>query len=237
MRRKRRKEGRGDKTIQTRLQLQFAELQDTIYARMVVKVGERQYWEVWAKRVADIAEKQIAGIRRLVQNADVREVFAGFVESLRENINPTIDEGQAIEMLSQHMITRPVFEALFENYSFNEHNPVSKSMQQMIQILEENAFTKDTESLKDFYTSVQKTAKGLDNAAARQSVIVKLYDNFFKTAFPKMVEQLGIVYTPVEVVDFIVHSVEDVLRKEFGRGLTDENVHILDPFTGTGTYC
>ncbi|MCZ0859711.1 DEAD/DEAH box helicase family protein [Methanocorpusculum sp. MG] len=226
----------GDKTIQTRLQLQFTELQDTIYARMVVKVGERQYWEVWAKQVADIAEKQIARIRRLVQNTDVMEVFAEFVESLRENINPTIDEEQAIEMLSQHMITRPVFEALFENYSFAEHNPVSKSMQDMIRVLEENAFEKDTESLEKFYTSVRETAKGLDNAEARQSVIVKLYDNFFRTAFPKMVEQLGIVYTPVEVVDFIVHSVDDVLRKEFGRGLTDENVHILDPFTGTGTF-
>lgn len=226
----------GDTTIQARLQLQFEELQDTIYAKMVMKVGERQYWEMWAKQVADIAEKQIARIRRLVQNADVMEVFAEFVESLRENINPTIDEEQAIEMLSQHMITRPVFEALFENYSFAEHNPVSRSMQDMIRILEENAFEKDTESLEKFYTSVRETAKGLDNAEARQSVIVKLYDNFFRTAFPKMVEQLGIVYTPVEVVDFIVHSVDDVLRKEFGRGLTDEDVQILDPFTGTGTF-
>ena len=115
-------EGRASaKTIQTRLQLQFEELKDTIYARMVVKVGERQYWELWAKRVADIAEKQIGRIKKLVKNTDVMEVFSGFVSSLQENINPTIDEDQAIEMLSQHMITKPVFEALFENYSFAEH--------------------------------------------------------------------------------------------------------------------
>lgn len=224
------------KTIQTRLQLQFEELKDTIYARMVVKVGERQYWELWAKRVADIAEKQIGRIKKLVKNTDVMEVFSGFVSSLQENINPTIDEDQAIEMLSQHMITKPVFEALFENYSFAEHNPVSKSMQKMIGILEENAFEKDTESLSKFYDSVKETAKGLDNAEAKQAVIVKLYDNFFKMAFPRMVEQLGIVYTPIEVVDFIIHSVDDVLKKEFGRSLTDENVNILDPFTGTGTF-
>lgn len=230
-------EGRASaKTIQTRLQLQFEELKDTIYARMVVKVGERQYWELWAKRVADIAEKQIGRIKKLVKNTDVMEVFSGFVSSLQENINPTIDEDQAIEMLSQHMITKPVFEALFENYSFAEHNPVSKSMQKMISILEENAFEKDTESLSKFYDSVKETAKGLDNAEAKQAVIVKLYDNFFKMAFPRMVEQLGIVYTPIEVVDFIIHSVDDVLKKEFGRSLTDENVNILDPFTGTGTF-
>ena len=228
--------GAAAKTIQTRLQLQFEELKDTIYARMVVKVGERQYWELWAKKVADIAEKQIGRIKRLVKNTDVMEVFSGFVSSLQENINPTIDEDQAIEMLSQHMITKPVFEALFENYSFAENNPVSKSMQKMIGILEENAFEKDTKDLKNFYDSVRKTVKDLDNAEARHTVIIKLYDNFFKNAFPRMVDQLGIVYTPVEVVDFIIHSVDDVLRKEFGRALTDENVNILDPFTGTGTF-
>jgi predicted helicase len=76
----------------------------------------------------------------------------------------------------------------------------------------------------------------IDNAEGKQRVIVELYDKFFKTAFPKMVEKLGIVYTPVEVVDFIIYSVNDILKKEFGRGLTDENVNILDPFTGTGTF-
>ena len=237
--------GRGDdsdgnpskrKEIQTRLVLQFEQLQDTIYARMVMKVGDRQYWENWAKKVADIAEKQIGRIKNLVKNPDVMDVFAEFVESLRNNINESIDDDQAIEMLSQHMITKPVFEALFENYSFAENNPVSKSMQKMIDILEENSFDKDTESLSKFYDSVRETVKGIDNSEGRQKVIVRLYDNFFKTAFPKMVEQLGIVYTPVEVVDFILHSVDDVLKEEFGRSLSDENVNVLDPFTGTGTF-
>lgn len=229
-------DGKARKTIQSKLALQFGELQETIYARMVVKVGERQYWELWAKKVADIAEKQIGRIKNLVKNTDVMEVFADFVQSLRENINESIDEDSAIEMLSQHMITKPVFEALFENYSFAENNPVSKSMQKMIEILEENSFDKDTESLSKFYDSVRDTVKGIDNVEGRQSVIVKLYDNFFKAAFPRMVEQLGIVYTPIEVVDFIIHSVDDILKKEFKRSLTDENVNILDPFTGTGTF-
>ena len=109
-------------------------------------------------------------------------------------------------------------------------------MQQMLDTLEDQAFAKDTEALQKFYDSIRTKIEGIDNAEAKQAVIVKLYDNFFRVAFPKMVEQLGIVYTPVEVVDYIVHSVDDILQKEFGRSISDENIHILDPFTGTGTF-
>ena len=90
--------------------------------------------------------------------------------------------------------------------------------------------------MQKFYESVKMRAAGIDNAEGKQRIIIELYDKFFKTAFPKMVEKLGIVYTPVEVVDFIIHSVNDVLKKEFGRSISDENIHILDPFTGTGTF-
>ena len=233
--------GKGNKdsyleTIQTQLIRQFDELQDKIYARMVEKVGDREYWENWAKKVGNISENQIGRIKNLVKNPDVMDVFAEFVESLRNNINESIDEDQAIEMLSQHMITKPVFEALFENYSFAENNPVSKSMQKMIDILEENSFDKDTESLSKFYNSVRDTVKGIDNPENRQKIIIKLYDNFFQNAYKKVVQKFGIAYTPVEIVDFILHSVDDVLKKEFGRSLSDENVNILDPFTGTGTF-
>ena len=140
-------------------------------------------------------------------------------------------------MLAQHIITQPVFEALFEGYSFVRNNPVSKAMQAMLEHLEQGSnLTKDSDTLQKFYESVRKRAEGIDNAEGKQRIIIELYDKFFKAAFPKMVEQLGIVYTPVEVVDFILHSVDGVLRSEFGRGLTEENVHILDPFTGTGTF-
>ena len=223
-------------TIQTQLIRQFDELQNIIYARMVEKVGDREYWENWAKKVGKISENQIGRIKNLVKNSDVMDVFAEFVESLRNNINESIDEDQAIEMLSQHMITKPVFEALFENYSFAENNPVSKSMQKMIDILEENSFDKDTESLSKFYNSVRDTVKGIDNPENRQKIIIKLYDNFFQNAYKKVVQKFGIAYTPVEIVDFILHSVDDVLKEEFGRSLSDENVNILDPFTGTGTF-
>ncbi|HOL08344.1 MAG TPA: helicase-related protein, partial [Methanomassiliicoccaceae archaeon] len=219
-------EGKFGEGIQMKLQLEFEELQDTVYARMVMKVGDRQYWEQWAASVAEIAEKQIARLSDLVKHEGIKDTFNGFLSELRQNINPEISKEQAIEMLSQHMITKPVFEALFENYSFAENNPISRSMQKMIDLLETNAIEKDTESLEKFYESVRKRAAGIDNAEGRQRIIIELYDKFFKAAFPKMADRLGIVYTPVEVVDFIIRSVDDVLKKEFSRGLTDENVHI-----------
>lgn len=91
-------------------------------------------------------------------------------------------------------------------------------------------------TLKKFYRSVKLRAEGIDNSQAKQKIVVELYDKFFRLAFKKVTEQLGIVYTPVEVVDFIIRSVEYVLNKEFSRSLTDKNVNIIDPFTGTGTF-
>jgi len=230
------KDGKLDRTIQTRFQQQFEELQGVVFARMVNKVGDRLYWDQWAKSVVEIAEKQIARLNNLVKDEKVKVTFDEFLSGLQQNINPEITREQAIEMLSQHMITKPVFEAIFDNYSFAEHNPISKSMQKMIDLLEAHAIEKDTHTLDRFYESVKKRVSGIDNAEGRQHVIVELYEKFFRNAFPKMVEQLGIVYTPVEVVDFIIRSVDDVLRLEFDRGLSDDNVQVLDPFTGTGTF-
>ena len=217
--------------------LEFEQMQGVIFGRMVKKVGEKLYWEQWAKDVADIANRQIERIKTLIaENAEHRAAFEEFLGGLQKNINPSISEQEAIDMLSQHIITKPVFEALFEDYSFVKNNPISVSMQKMLDLLEEQDIAEDTATLDKFYVSVKERAKDLDNGAAKQKIIVELYDKFFKTAFPKMVEKLGIVYTPVEVVDFIIYSVDAVLRKEFGRSVSDENVHILDPFTGTGTF-
>ncbi|HTI61331.1 DEAD/DEAH box helicase [Mucilaginibacter sp.] len=227
----------GNNDLGQQLAVKFEELQHVVFARMVQKVGDRLYWEQWAKSVAQIAERQVERITRLIkEDTEHQQAFADFLNGLQKNINPSITQLQAIEMLSQHLITKPVFEALFEGYSFVKNNPISVSMQTMIDLLEGRAIEKDTETLQKFYDSVKMKAQGIDNAEGKQRIIIELYDKFFKTAFPKMVEQLGIVYTPVEVVDFIIHSVNDVLKKEFGRTLSDENVNILDPFTGTGTF-
>jgi predicted helicase len=223
--------------ISSQILLQFEQLQQVVFARLVQKVGDRRYWEQWAKDVAIIAERQIERITYLVtEKIDQRQAFEQFLGGLQKNINPAITHEQAIDMLAQHIITRPIFEALFEGYSFVKNNPVSSAMQAMLDALEGKSIAEESDTLQKFYDSVRKRAAGIDNAEGKQRIIIELYDKFFKTAFPKMVDQLGIVYTPVEVVDFIIHSVNDILRMEFGRSISDENVHILDPFTGTGTF-
>ena len=134
------------------------------------------------------------------------------------------------------MITKPVFDALFSDYSFAEHNPMSCAMQKVLDLLQQKNLHKERNTLQSFYDSVHLRASGIETAEGKQKIVVELYDKFFRNAFPRMTERLGIVYTPVEVVDFIIKSVEDVLQHEFKSSLQDKGVHILDPFTGTGTF-
>lgn len=214
------------------------EWKDAIYGRLVLKCGDRRYWESWAKDVAEIAERHITRIKALLEGTNKKHAraFEEFLSGLQANLNPAVTREDAIEMLSQHLITRPVFDALFEGYAFTERNPVSVAMQRMLDALEDEALGKGTVALEKFYASVRGRVEGIDNAEGRQRVVVELYDKFFRAAFPRMAERLGIVYTPVEVVDFIVQSVEFALKKEFSSGLADEHVHVIDPFTGTGTF-
>lgn len=223
--------------VARQLELQFGELQDGIYAKLVEKVGDKLYWENWAKSVGEIAQKFIQRIATLIkENTEAKKYFDEFVKGLHKNINESVDDGQAIEMLAQHMITRPVFDALFKDYQFVNNNAVSRSMQLMLEVLENEGLEMDTAVLDKFYTSVKNNVSNIDNLEGKQTIIKNLYEKFFKGAFPLTVEKLGIVYTPVECVDFIIHSVEDILQEEFNSSLTEENVHILDPFTGTGTF-
>tara|TARA_R110002111_G_scaffold262650_2_gene339723 strand:+ start:1438 stop:6402 length:4965 start_codon:yes stop_codon:yes gene_type:complete len=217
---------------------QLDEWKDAIYAKMVKKVGDRAYWATWATDIARIAEQHITRIKALVKDKDApyADDFARFLKSLQDSLNPAVTADEAVEMLAQHLITRPVFDALFAHYAFTKHNPVSQSMQSMIDKLDEQSLSKEAETLEKFYASVRDRAAGLDNAEARQRVIIELYDEFFRNAFPRMHDRLGIAYTPVEIVDFIIHSVQGILKSEFDSSLGDPNVHIIDPFTGTGTF-
>lgn len=222
--------------IAKQLEIKFGPLQDGIYAKLVEKVGDRLYWENWAKKVGDIAQKFIYRINELIKSGKAAKEFDAFLKGLQQNINPSVDEEQAIEMIAQHMITRPVFDALFERYRFVENNAVSRSMQKMLDLLEKEELDRDTEALANFYADVRKNVGDIDNLEGKQSIIKTLYEKFFKGAFPKTVAKLGIVYTPVECVDFIIRSVNDILKSDFGCTLSDENVNILDPFVGTGTF-
>lgn len=225
------------KPYQTELELEWEAVEGAIYGKIVQKVGDRRYLEDWSKDVADIARRHIQGIKIILeQNPDSKTAFERFLYSLQHNINESINQEQAIEMLAQHLITLPIFDALFGEYSFVKNNPVSSAMEKIIAELSQYGFEKEQKELQPFYESVRLRAEGIDNAQAKQKIIITLYDKFFSTGFKSTTERLGIVFTPVEVVDFIIKSVDVVLRKHFGKTLASENVHILDPFTGTGTF-
>ena len=227
-----------EETTQGELDLIWGEWSDAIYAKIVQKVGERRYWESWAVDVAKIAEQHIARINGILTGPDtvVTAEFERFLDGLRGNLNEGISREDAVEMLAQHLITRPVFEALFGGYDFAEHNPVAQAMETMLALLDEHSLDTENSSLEGFYASVRSRVEGIDNAEGRQRIIVELYDKFFATAFKRTVDKLGIVYTPVEIVDFILRSADAVLREHFGQTLSDEGVHILDGFVGTGTF-
>ncbi len=212
--------------------------QEAMYTKLVDKVGNRTYWEDWADDVATIAQAQITRIKALLDGADakLRREFDQFVEGLRGNLNDSITDDEAISMLSQHLITAPVFDALFSEYDFSAHNPVAQVMQRMADVLEKNKLQTETESLEKFYASVRVRASEVSSASGKQQVIKELYERFFQKAFKKQAEALGIVYTPVEIVDFILRAADDVSKMHFGKGLTDEGVCILDPFAGTSTF-
>ncbi len=218
---------------------EIGDMERALYAKVVQKCGNRSHWEDWANDIAKIASTHIDRITTIIENPDNTKettAFNAFANELRDDLNDSITDGEVIEMLAQHLITKPVFEALFEEYSFASNNPVSKAMQQVLDLLQEHRLDKEADTLQRFYDSVKMRAEGIDNAQGKQKIVVELYDKFFRNAFPKMTERLGIVYTPVEVVDFIIHSINDLLQQEFGQSLGDKGVHIIDPFTGTGTF-
>ena len=214
------------------------EFSRAVMAKVVEKCGTRVYWEDWAKDVATIAERHITRIRSLVdqEDSDARSFFQDFLEELRDDLNESITEQDAIEMLAQHLVTRPVFDALFVDHDFVQRNAVSVAMSEVLSVIDENQVDREASDLAGFYASVRKRAEGLTDPGARQRLIVDLYDKFFTNAFPLTAQKLGIVYTPMEVVDFIIRSVNDVLEEEFGSTLGSRGVHILDPFVGTGTF-
>jgi len=224
---------------QRELEFEIGEIERAIYAKLVQKVGNRHHWEDWAKDIAKIARTHIDRITGILENpANVkeREAFERFAEELRDDLNDSITRDEIIEMLAQHLVTKPVFDALFSGQSFATENSMSRAMQSVLDALHEHHLEKETDTLTRFYESVKMRASGIESAEGKQKIVVELYDKFFRNAFPKMSERLGIVYTPVEIVDFILKSVDHLLRTEFGQTLGSEGVHILDPFTGTGTF-
>ena len=217
------------------------DLERAVYAKMVDKCGTKIYWNAWADDVAHIAEHYVAQIgAALKKSASARAGFDKFLRSLRASLNPGIKSDDAVQMVAQHMITLPVFDALFGDYKFAGSNPVSVAITDFLATLEGEGVGEmgrdDRRELDDLYDSVRRRARVARTDANRQELIKDLYNDFFSKAFKATSEKLGIVYTPVEIVDYMLHAADRTMRREFGRGIADADVHVLDPFAGTGSY-
>ncbi|MEE1044347.1 MAG: type ISP restriction/modification enzyme [Olegusella sp.] len=223
------------------LDLGWQTLADAIHEKLVDKVGSRIYWDSWAEDVARVAETHIKNIHAAIDgDKEVREAFRWFLKGLRDSLNPGISEDEAVEMVAQHMVTLPVFDALFSDFRFADSNPVSVAIQGFVEVLEERGVgrmpAEDQRNLAELYSSVRRRASIVRTDYGRQELIRDLYEQFFSKAFKPTSEKLGIVYTPVEIVDYMLHATDRALRREFGRVLSDSDVHILEPFAGTGTF-
>ncbi|PIT67945.1 DEAD/DEAH box helicase [Bartonella tribocorum] len=216
----------------------FVEFPNALKTLIVKKSTMSDYWGIWANNVAEIAQNHITRLQTMLsdQTSKAYHAFDSFYKELKNNLNSEIKQEEAIEMLAQHLVTRPVFEALFEGNEFVQNNAISQAMEKVLTELDKTNIEEESKELQEFYDSVKFRASGITEPQARQNLIIKLYEDFFSKAFKKTTDRLGIVYTPVEVVDFIIHSVDDVLRNEFGKSLGSRGVSILDPFTGTGTF-
>lgn len=225
------------KGIQGQLTLLPSDWKESVFGRIVKKVGSSLYWEDWSKDIATVADRYIHLIDRLLEDPERQDAFQEFVNALRATLNPAVDNESAVEMLAQHILTAPLFDAMFPDHSFSKQNPVSRAMNTIVEMLASHSmFENERRELDSFYRAMVERIEAVHTLAGKQEIMRTLYDRFFSQAFPRMSERLGIVFTPVEVVDFIIRSADDAMRTAFGQSLGDPGVAIIEPFAGTGTF-
>ncbi len=207
-----------------------------ISTKIINKIGGKKYLDDWAKDVAKKSGIIFDYINNAIEKEEnLRNDFNKFLDALRSVLNPGISEDDAKLFIVQHLITKPIFDALFEKYSLLKDNLVSSTLDDVVSHFSK-FIEKELEDMKSFYEEVKIQLKNIKDEKSRQDYLRRLYDNFFAKAFPKVADKLGIVYTPVELVDFIIKSVDDILKEDFQTSLSNENVIVLEPFAGTGTF-
>ncbi|GAA9999230.1 DEAD/DEAH box helicase family protein [Helicobacter pylori] len=207
------------------------DLANAVYNVMPTKLGDRNYWENFTKKTGNIARTLNNRLKDIFEKNP--EIFHGFLDSLRGNIHSNIKEDEALDMITSHIITKPIFDAIFGD---NIKNPISKALDKMVEKLSTLGLQGETKDLKNLYESVKTEAMHAKSQKSQQELIKNLYNTFFKVAFRKQSEKLGIVYTPIEVVDFILRATNGILKKHFNTDFNDKNITIFDPFTGTGSF-
>lgn len=223
--------------IQGQLTLLPSDWKESVFGRIVKKVGSSLYWDDWSKDIATVAGRYIRLIEQLLEDPERQDAFQNFVGALRQTLNPSVDNASAVEMLAQHILTAPLFDAMFPDHSFSKKNPVSRAMSTILEMLTDHSMIEnERRELDSFYRAMVERIEAVHTLAGKQEIMRTLYDRFFSQAFPRMSERLGIVFTPVEVVDFIIRSADDAMRTAFGQSLGDPGVAIIEPFAGTGTF-
>ncbi|MFP6338686.1 type ISP restriction/modification enzyme [Helicobacter pylori] len=218
-----------EKTLFDAILLQ--DLADAVYNVMPTKLGDRNYWENFTKKTGNIARTLNNRLKMIFDKNP--EFFHGFLDSLRGNIHQNIREDEALDMITSHIITKPIFDAIFGD---NIQNPIAKALDKMVEKLSSLGLEGETKDLKNLYESVKTEATHAKSQKSQQELIKNLYNTFFKEAFKKQSEKLGIVYTPIEVVDFILRATNGILKKHFNTDFNDQSITIFDPFTGTGSF-
>ena len=223
--------------IQGQLTLLPSDWKESVFGRIVKKVGSSLYWDDWSKDIATVAGRYIRLIEQLLEDPKRQDAFQEFVGALRQTLNPSVDNASAVEMLAQHILTAPLFDAMFPDHSFSKQNPVSRAINTILEMLTDHSMIEnERRDLDAFYRAMVERIEAVHTLAGKQEIMRTLYDRFFSQAFPLMSERLGIVFTPVEVVDFIIRSADDAMRTAFGQSLGDPGVAIIEPFAGTGTF-
>ncbi|MGL2864566.1 type ISP restriction/modification enzyme [Helicobacter pylori] len=207
------------------------DLANAVYNVMPTKLGDRNYWENFTKKTGNIARTLNNRLKMIFEKNP--EFFHDFLDSLRGNIHQNIKEDEALDMITSHIITKPIFDALFGD---NIKNPIAKALDKMVLKLSTLGLEGETKDLKNLYESVKTEALHAKSQKSQQELIKNLYNTFFKVAFKKQSEKLGIVYTPIEVVDFILRATNGILKKHFNTDFNDQSITIFDPFTGTGSF-
>ncbi len=204
-----------------------------VTTELVRKVGDINYYDKYGEKLGERANTIEARLRiKIKSNDTIKKEMDTFHEGLKQIINESVTFEDTIKALSQHVVLSFVFDELFSK-EFSSQNPISVAFNKMIQKI---GFKEELDILDEFYNDVKKEISLIESDVAKQNFIKKLYGNFFESADKKGAEQHGIVYTPVEIIDFIINSVQHVLKTEFGKEFNDRDVKVLDPFTGTGTF-
>jgi len=211
----------------------ISDMFEKIKSKLIQKVGDINYYEKYGAKLGDASRTVEARLRNKLETSDeLKTELVKFHTGLKEIINDGIDENEAIRVISQHVILSRVFDVLFSG-EFTSHNPISQILDKVSQKF---GLSEELEELEGFYEDVKREVSEITTKEARQNFIKTIYGNFFTSTSKQETEQHGVVYTPVEIIDFIIHSVEEILNKNFDIGLNDRSVKVLDPFTGTGTF-